>query len=411
MIKLTLKEDDTDEFLISDLGASELGIEENELLLARNPINKKSVVGRAAIETDIEEDKISLDRTLFESIGLDSGFEIEVEKYSKKPKTVREVEFGIESRGNPDQDPLVFVKENEGDFLNFISDKIFTKDSKFPWSGKGLLISIKETYPGMDEDDAADLSDLEDFSYAWGGSELKSFDGLLLIDMSGSMETEDLDMEDIDWLVDRISRALDGDTSKEFLKNLEGEDKIKRSEGAAFCALMYLVQKIGRGVGDKISIIPFSSEAETVYFDDKRFFSSSTGTTEDAAENIIKSIKYHIRSHTNISTALEEAIETIKDFERDKMKMIVILTDGKPNPPAIDDPRKVNRIVEERLAPRRDVIINTIGLGEDVDHGLLDEIAHKSGGEYTYVTTLQGLTQAYSRYATSISIKGTSFMD
>ena len=115
------------------------------------------------------------------------------------------------------------------------------------------------------------------------------------------------------------------------------------------------------------------------------------------------------RAHTNISSSLEKAIDVMKDFDRDKMKMIVVLTDGKPNPENIDNEKKLLKLIKNRLAPRKDIIINCIGLGKDVDHGLLDRVSVMTGGEYTHVNSLEGLTQAYTRYATSISVKGSTF--
>ncbi len=410
-MKLTIEEKHIKTFMLNQETASELSIQEEDILIGKNPINQKTVAGRAEFSDEIEKNNIGLPRELFESIGLDTGFELELEKFSSKPPKVKEIEFGFENRDSSKKDPLSIVKENEKEFIDFIQYKIFTKNSKFLWPEKQLLVSIEKTYPEIGRDEIGDFTEIEEFSYVWGGSELKSFDGVLLIDMSGSMEKKDLKMEDIDWVVERIDSGIQGEMTSGFLNQLKERMNIKRSEGAAFCALMYLVQKIGRGVGDKISVIPFSTEAIPIKFQNENYFSSRVGTTKDAAENIVDEINYAKRGRTNISGALVKAIEVIKDFDRDKMKMIVMLTDGEPKPPSIDDGQSVRRTVEERLAPRRDVIINTIGLGHEVDHHLLEEIATMTGGEYTYVNSLQGLTQAYSRYATSISIKGTSFLD
>ncbi|MFW6144720.1 MAG: vWA domain-containing protein [Candidatus Natronoplasma sp.] len=410
-MKLNIEENDSEDFTVDKATASELSLEGNEILIGKNPINQKAIAGGVEMRGDMEKDKIGITRHLYESIGLDTGFEIEVEKYESELIKVKEVEFGFEDQKGSSEDPLSVVKENEEEFIDFIQDKIFTKNSKFYWDEEGLLVSVEKTYPEMEGDQVGDFTEVEDCTYVWGGSELKSFDGVLLIDISGSMETKDLKMEDIDWVVERIDSGIQGEVTSGFLSELKERMNIKRSEGAVFCALMYLVQKIGRGVGDKISVVPFSTDAGPIDFQDQRFFSSRVGTTKEAAENIIEHINYAKRGRTNISGALEEAIEVMKDFDRGKMKMVVVLTDGEPNPPSVDDPRSVKKVVEERLAPRKDVVVNTIGLGDQVDHQQLDKVASMTGGEYTYVNSLQGLTQAYSRYATSISVKATAFSD
>ncbi len=411
MIELKVDEGKTDRFGINQDTADKLNAAEGSILKAKNPINQKVIAGIADIDEDVGEGEIKIARPKFEAIGLDAGFELNVERYGSEPVEITEVEFGVEKVSQSEEDPLSVIKKNESDFLDFIEDKIFTKHTEFLWEEKELSISIKETFPELNGEDVADFSSMEEFSYSWGGSDLKSFDGVLLIDISGSMENEDLKMEEIDWVIERINKSVGGSLTTEFLEKIKNKDKIKRSQGAILCALIYFVQKIGRGVGEKISVIPFSNNASVVEFEGNRYFSSQFGDTENASEKIIDDIRYSPKGQTNISSGLMESIDTIKEFEREKMKMIVLLTDGKPHPPSLDDSGKVLNIVENRLAPRRDVIINTIGLGEEVDHHLLDEIAKKTGGEYSYVNSLQGLTEAYSRYATSISIKGTSFID
>ncbi|MFW5952663.1 MAG: vWA domain-containing protein [Candidatus Natronoplasma sp.] len=409
MIELEVEETETENFEISSHTSSKLEATEGDILLAKNPINEKSVAGELKIKKGKEKDTIGMERTLFESIGLDEGFEIKVVPYRDEVKNVIEVEFGVENIGKNDRDPLTVIKENEEEFMDFVKEKICTKHTEILWKDKDLLISIEKTYPKLETDEVIDFTEVEEFTYSWGGSELKSFDGILLIDMSGSMEIEDLVIRDFDWLIERIDKSIGGTFTTEFLQNLKDNTKAKRSQGAVLCSLIYFVQKIGRGVGDKISVIPFSDRSSIIEFDGGQFFSSEVSDTESAAEKIIEEMKYYPRGQTNISAALVEAIEMIKDFEHDKMKMIVLLTDGEPHPKSLDDSDSVLNIVENRLEPRRDVIINTIGLGDQVDHHLLDEIAKKTGGDYTHVNSLQGLTEAYSRYATTISIKSTLF--
>ncbi len=410
MVKLEVEKSETDHFIINDDIASDLGVIEGDLLLVQNPINHKTTASDVKIDNDVGKDKIRMDRVSFESIGLDEGFEISIRAYGQGKKKVTEVEFGVRKARNCSADnPLSIIKENEDRFISFISDKIFTKDTEVLWKEKELLISIENTFPEIEKEDVIDFEELDDFSYTWGGSELQSFDGVLLIDLSGSMETRDLEMRDIEWFLDRFDQSFEADSISKFLDELKGRSEIKRSQGAILCGLIYFVQKIGRGVGDKISVIPFSDEATLINFNGKKYFSSAFSNPEKASERIIEDIRYHPRGKTNISSGLEKSIETIKDFKNEKMKMIVLLTDGKPHPPSLDDEENVLEIVEKRLAPRRDLVINTIGLGNEVDHHLMDEIAKRTGGEYTHVNCLEGLTEAYSRYATSISIKGTYF--
>lgn len=406
MIELKIQNSDNEGFLINNEVAKELEVVEGDILLAQNPINQKTLVGKVEIG-EIGEDKIGIQKVSYEALGMDENFDIQLETYDKEVKSLQNVDFGIEEIGSSEEDPLSTVKENEKKFEEFIKKKYCTKDSAFKWKDHDLIITLGNTKPSLENNEVGKLSGLEDFSYSWGGSELKSFDGILLVDLSGSMEKRDLSIKGVDWVIDRINNSIEGDYTSQFLGKLKDKPKIKRADGATLCSLVYLVQKVGRGIGDKISIIPFSDSATTINFENKKFFSSAVTDTEGASESIIEGVRYHPKGRTNISEGIDRAIETIKNFERGKMKMIVLLTDGKPHPPSLDTSENVLDMVDKRLKPRKDVIVNTIGLGDEVDHHLLDEIAKRTGGEYTYVNSLQGLTQAYSRYATKISIKNT----
>lgn len=410
MIKLEIEERETEYFVINPLTAETLGVEEDALLLGRNLVNQKTVAGRANIEEGMGKNKISMARSLFESIGLEIGFDIGIEPYDDDLKKLKGVEFAVKKKGSSDQDPLPTVKEEEKMFLSFVKDRIFTKYSEFLWPRKDILVSLEKTDPDLEKNDAADLSRIENIHYTSGNSGSKSFDSVLLIDISGSMETEDFEIENFKWGLERISKGVKGDLGKEFLNELKGKKKIKRSKGATFCVLIYLMEKIARDTRDKVSVVPFSTSASPIQFQGNKYLSTSEAQ-KDPTEDVIEGIKYAERGHTNLSKALHEAIDAMKNFEFDKMKMIVVLTDGKPNPPSIDDSQTVMKIVEKNLAPRKDVVVNTIGLGDEVDHHLMDQIARKTGGEYNFVATLQGLSEAYSRYATSISVRGRSFMD
>ncbi|MFW6083541.1 MAG: vWA domain-containing protein [Thermoplasmatota archaeon] len=409
MVKMKVSEGKEPCFVISNEMKNELSLSSEDILIVKNPINQRSTAKKCKFEDGLKNNIIKADRISLESIGLDTDFDVEVYRFDEKLKNIDEVKFGVETYNRSEKDPLTVIKKNEKNFINFIQNEIFTRNSKFYWEEKNLLISIKKTKPKLNVSDVGIFKDSFQFKYEWDGSELKSFDGVLLLDMSGSMEIMDLNMNDIEWVIERMESSLDGPYCQNFLSSIKEERRISRSQGAVLCALLYLVQKIGRGVGDRISMIPFSDESSIITFDENEFFSSSIGDTSFAAERIVKNIYHRTRGHTNLSDGFEKAIEVMKNFDNNKMKMIVVLTDGRPNPEKLDNEEKLLKIIKNRLAPRKDIIINSIGLGTEIDHQLLDKISVMTRGEYTHVNSLEGLTQAYSRYATLISVKGSTF--
>lgn len=410
MLKLEIEKGEADSIILPESAANEMNIDTGDVVIIRNPVTQRGLGGIAEVDSSISSDVVKINETSYEPIGLDEGFEVELDTYDEDFKTVTDVEFGIEPtvEAKGEEDPLSMVKEHEDEFLSFLDNKIFNNNSKFYWDEMGLLISIKSTLPELEGNQLARFGDMEEFAYGWGGSELKTFDGVLLIDVSGSMKTEDMQMEEIDWAIERMGKSLSGPFCDEFLNQLKGRENIRRYEGAAMCALVYLVQKIGRGVGDKVSVIVFSDEPEIINFEGKQFFSSGVGDTSSAAENIVKNIENAEHEHTNLSGAIEQAIEAMKNFDRKDMKMIVTLTDGKPFPARIDDADQVKDVIDKRLRPRKDIIINTIGLGGKVNHDLLEYMADQTGGRYNNVNSLQELTETYSRYAREISVKGST---
>lgn len=402
MMELKVMGTDTEHFTIGPETASKLDISEGDILLAKNPVNHKSIAGEVTIDKSVEEKTVLVDKTIFESIGLDDGSEIMVSKYEKEIRKPVKVDFKVERRENSNSDFPSLVEEDEEEFIDFVKNRKWTKDSRFLWEDKNLMISLDGTDLQDGEENVFALTELEEFNCNYTDS--KSYSGVLLVDLSGSMETRDLVMEEIDQVVEKISDGIESTKTTKFLEELSRESEIKRVQGVTLCVLNYLFEQVKNDRIHKTSIILFSDEASIIEFDGVDYFSVKASDIEDAFEEIIEEIRYHARGRTNISASLEEAVETMKDFEHEKIKQVLLLTDGEPRPSSVDDKDTVLDIVERRLSPREDVIINTIGLGDEVDHNLLDKIANKTGGEYTYVRSLEDLNEVYSEYSDPISI-------
>jgi len=400
MIELKVNETETEYFIIGPDTASRLEIAEKDVLLAENPVNHKSIAGEVKIEKGVEEGTVFIDVSLLNSIELEKNSKLLISSYEKEIIKPVDAEFTIERIEESDEDPIKLIKEGEEEFIDFLKNRMWTKDSKFLWDDKKLVVSIDEGNSEIEKNSVVDFTRLEEFSYRFIDKKVKSYSAVLLIDLSGSMEMKDLTTEGIESMLDKIEESIQGD--EEFLEILKNESKIKRSQGAILYCLTYLIQEVEKGLGEKMAVVLFSDESSIITFNDRKYFSTELCGINRASEKIIDDIKYHPRGRTNISAALTEAIETMKDFEHEKMKMILLLTDGEPHPPSVDDKKKVIDIVENRLAPRKDVIVNTMGLGDEVDHNLLDKIASKTDGEYTYVKNLQGLIETCSVNAESV---------
>jgi hypothetical protein len=90
---------------------------------------------------------------------------------------------------------------------------------------------------------------------------------------------------------------------------------------------------------------------------------------------------------TSIYPALQSGIEAIRR-ERVTRRHIILLTDGLSNPgdfPAL-----------EKDAAARHIAISTVGVGNDVDRTLLDEIAHSTSGKSYFVQDPEKIPQIIS---------------
>ena len=240
---------------------------------------------------------------------------------------------------------------------------------------------------------------------------LNSFDTIVLLDLSGSMYNKDFNMEKIELSIDSIKDNFDSKFFEYFLSEIDGEKEISRYQGALIGILFYIIKTIERKEDYNISIIPFSDNAEAIKFEGKKFFSSSQSDLEIIFDRLIKDIEEFLRGKTDIRSAIEESIEVMKELKKDRMKMIVLLTDQNPDEKSNDSKIVIQNLIKDRLSPRKDIVINTVGLGDDVDEELLNSIASKTGGEFMKAESMSDLDDAFSRFSKVVSKKSSMIFD
>lgn len=242
-------------------------------------------------------------------------------------------------------------------------------------------------------------------------SDLNSFDTIFLLDLSGSMYNEDFNMENMELSNDSIKDDFDSKFLKNFISEIVGEKEISRYRGALTSILLYVIKTVERKEDNNISIIPFSDSAEAIRFEGKKYFSSSNSDLENIFDRSIKDVEEFLRGKTDIRSALEESIEVIKKLKKDRMKMIVLLTDQNSDQKDNDPKIEIQNLINDRLSPREDVVINTVGLGDDVDEELLNSIASKTGGEFIKAEGIGDLDYPFSRFSKVVSEKSSMIFD
>lgn len=229
----------------------------------------------------------------------------------------------------------------------------------------------------------------------------KPFDAVLMLDVSGSMKTRDMYIQDVGEVVERMRPHLGHGSSQEFLGQFREGETVRRFDGVAMCSLLYLIEKIDRGVGDNIAVIPFSDRVHTVMFDGTPYYRSSQSKIDEASALIVSKIENMHHGLTNTALAFEEAIEISKEYDRSRPKMFILLTDGKA-----DNEAAVLQIMEDRIMPRGDIILNAVGLGSSCNDAFLDHICRMTGGTYHAVAGLGELASIFSKYAMEFSVAG-----
>ncbi|UCE74929.1 MAG: VWA domain-containing protein [Methanomassiliicoccales archaeon] len=224
-----------------------------------------------------------------------------------------------------------------------------------------------------------------------------NFDSVLLLDISGSTKSADIQVGE---MVHEIDGILTGEFFEDFLSKFEEGRYVKRYEVAALCALIYLLGRIKSSKEDKTAVVPFSDDSNFVWFEGDPYFSSDVEDVSKAAEGMVKKIQDTWHGTANLIDGLNKSIALIKNFDRRKIKNILIFLDGKA-----DEEEAVLDLVKGRLGPRYDVVINTIGWGSEIDDDFMTSLSEMAQGQYSKVSDFNDLLNIYKNYASELKIK------
>jgi len=191
---------------------------------------------------------------------------------------------------------------------------------------------------------------------------------------------------------------------QEFLKKFKDGINVPRRISAAFAAVLFLSEKVGRGFGEKVSVIRFADEAQVLPFGDSYYMDSASGkkgVLEEAARMIVDRIGNAYGQATNMGPAMLKAHEILFEFEKinpDQPTMVVLLTDGAPT-----DGNDFFEAVQA-FADNPNVVIYIIGLGNPDDE-LMNRAAQLCGGEYFKPDDAGELLVWYSKRARDLTVK------
>jgi len=385
--------------------ATSINLEPGDLIEVIEESCDEAIVGKLEISNDVAKGSVVMDETSLECLYTDEHSEVLVETYDGLLIYLDSIKFGVKSvSGDNNSDFIIDIRKREYELLKFLNKRVLRKSFKIKW--EDFIFEVVETEPPIQGDEVGIISKevLSGFSYK-PMSTMIPFDTILIMDVSTSMVTQDLRLEGFSAPINHLKSSVDKSEIRDYLDSFFDEEEIRRCDGAALAALLYLSEKVGRGKGEKIGLIPFSTSGQIVQFDDAFYYDVSKDVD---ISKIMMSLVKHVteaEGSTNISHALLQALHIIEKFNSDRIKMLILLTDGKPE--KVDNDARVVECIEKYFRPREDILLYAAGLGNNVNEELLKDITSRCGGEYYQVQKIDDLVSWYSYLAKNLVLHAT----
>ncbi|MBS7288248.1 MAG: VWA domain-containing protein [Candidatus Freyarchaeota archaeon] len=417
--KISVRESLSGYITINDDDAKELAVHEGAIVEFEDPLSGAGGVALAHLNKNVPVGVAVIEPALSEACGLDEGFEVDIKKFEGAPQKLTKISFGVEPLEGEAEEAIKRVMDSKKEFQDWLDGRVIFKDWVLKNPKLGVNVYIVSTEPPLTGRQVGIINFAEIKEYEikpWRAA--VPFNAILLIDVSRSMLTEDMKVTNIAPAVEAI-KTIGGEEIpevKEFLEQFQEGKAIKRVAGAVFATLLYLVEKVGRGYGEKVAIVTYSEDAEPItflmtggiklpYFHPGK---SKMAGVSQLSRLIIDRLNRISSQHTNMSQALMKALELIdmwsKESEEKKIPtMVVLLSDGFPDLWGEEGPPV--QVVHDHFSGRNDVVIYTVGIGGEVQERIMEAIASKGRGVYYKAEDLGDLLNWYQRLARDLVIR------
>ncbi|MFX1276422.1 MAG: VWA domain-containing protein [Promethearchaeota archaeon] len=379
-----------------------LSIQSNDVIAFSDELTGAVGAGKVQIVENVPDNAIYIDSEILEASGIGS-FEVTVTKNQRQIIPLQSVSLGIAPISGENMWQIIsMVRTNVEPLKIWLSNYIIFKGIKLRWAQANVACSIIQCVPDLTGDILAQITSNTTLSLAPVG--LIPFNAILIIDISRSMMARDVLVTNIAPAIEGIKAAMESREIQEFLVHFKDGVNIPRRISAAFAAVLFLSEKVGRGFGEKVSVIRFADEAQVLPFGGSYYMDSASGkkgVLEDAARVIVDRIGNAYGQATNMGQAMVAAHQVLNEFDKmskDQPTMIVLLTDGVPT----DGDAFFNEI--RRFSENPNVVIYVIGLGNP-DDNLMNKAAALCGGEYYKPENAGDLLVWYSKRARDLTVK------
>ena len=390
--------------LVSPRTQHTLSLVQDNVLAFEDELTGAIGAGKVEILESVPDNTIIIDSEILEASGIGS-FEVKVSKNTRPIIPLQNVSLGISPISGENMWEIISTaRQNVDSLKGWLANYIIFKGIKLRWNAVNIACSILTTTPDLTGDILAQVTESTAINLSPTG--LVPFNAILIIDISRSMMARDVLIKNIAPAIEGIKAAMESREIQEFLKHFKEGVNVPRRISAAFAAVLFLSEKVGRGFGEKVSIIRFADEAQLLPFGNDFYMDSASGkkgVLEEAARMVVDRIGNAYGQSTNMGSAMVKAHQVLTEF--DKMSqgnpqptMIVLLTDGVPTDP--EDFLKSIKL----FAEMPNVILYIVGLGNP-DRELMTRASHLCGGEYFEPADAGELLIWYSKRARDLTIK------
>ncbi len=361
-------------------------------------------IGAAKVQIDerMPSNQIIIDSEILEASGIGS-YEVIVRKNPRQIINLQSINLGISPiKGENMWELVSTIRQNVEALKNWLMNYIIFKGIKLRWNTANIACSVIDCIPDLTGDIFAQVTPNTTLSLSPTG--LIPFNAILIIDISRSMMARDVEIRNIAPAIEGIKAAMYSPEIQEFLKKFKEGISVPRRIAAAFAAVLFLSEKVGRGFGEKVSVIRFADESQVLPFQGGLYMDSASGekgVLEDCARMIVDRIGNAYGQATNMGAAMLAGREVLYIFEQinpDQPTMIVLLTDGVPT--------DVDNFLEsiKQFSENPNVVIYIVGLGNP-DDKLMNRAASLCGGEYFKPNDAGELLIWYSKRARDLTVK------
>ena len=388
--------------LVSPRTQLTLALQQDDILAFEDELTGAVGAGKVDVLESTPDNVIIIDSEILEASGIGS-FEVKVSKNQRTIIPLQSISLGISPiSGEGIWEIISTARENVASMKGWISNYVIFKGIKLRWNAVNIACSILDTVPDLVGDIFASVTQNTTLSLSPVG--LIPFNAILIIDISRSMMARDVLVTNIAPAIEGIKAAMESREFQEFLKHFKDGIYIPRRISAAFAAVLFLSEKVGRGFGEKVSVIRFADESQILPFGNNYYMDSASGkkgVLEDAARMIVDRVGNSYGQATNMGAAMVQANNVLANFQQispDQPTMIVLLTDGV----ATDGDLFFDEI--KKLADNSNVVCYIVGLGNP-DREMMMRAASLCGGEYFEPEDAGELLIWYSKRARDLTVK------